>query len=126
MSSGCRGRAGRVAQFADDAGPWRFNELETRLSIPPNTLTWRLKEFEAFELLTRETRETVPPHVVYTATPKAIELQAVLQYLTLWSMRSKNQPAASKTKDTNEQKSGKAAVSEVSSSSDHTRLPDTD
>lgn len=91
-----------LAQFADDAGPWRFNELETQLGIPPNTLTRRLTELEEFGLLRRETQEAVPPHVAYTATPKAIELQPVLQYLTLWAKKSQRQSADSTTKDTNE------------------------
>lgn len=76
-----------LAQFADEAGPWRFKELETQLSIPPNTLTRRLQELEEFGLLTREVRETVPPYVQYTATESASELQPVLQYLYRWSMR---------------------------------------
>jgi DNA-binding HxlR family transcriptional regulator len=79
-----------LAQFADDAGPWRFNELETQLGIPPNTLTRRLKELEEYGLLTREIQETVPPHVEYTATTSAIELQPVLQYLYLWANRPQN------------------------------------
>lgn len=91
-----------LAQFADDAGPWRFNELETQLGIPPNTLTRRLKELEEFGLLTREIRETVPPHVEYTATTSAIELQPVLQYLYLWARRSQSQSADSKTRYTND------------------------
>lgn len=80
-----------LAQFADDTGPWRFNELETELGIAPNTLTRRLTELEEFGLLTREIRETVPPHVEYTATTKALRLQPVLQYLYLWASRSQHQ-----------------------------------
>lgn len=88
-----------LAQFANDAGPWRFNELETQLGISPNTLTRRLKELEEFGLLTREIRETVPPHVEYTATTRALELQPVLQYLYLWASRSQGQPADLKAND---------------------------
>lgn len=91
-----------LSQFADDAGPWRFSELETELGIPPNTLSRRLKEFEEIGLLTREIRETVPPHVEYTATTRTRELQPVLQYLYLWARRSQSQSANSKTRHTND------------------------
>jgi len=70
--------------FANDAGPWRFNELKRELEIPANTLSRRLDEFEEFGLLTREYHKTVPPTVEYDATPAAIAIRPMLQYLTLW------------------------------------------
>lgn len=74
-----------LSQFADDAGPWRFSELQSRLGVPSNTLSRRLTELVEFGLLTRERRAAVPPHVEYRATAKALELRPVLQYLFLWA-----------------------------------------
>lgn len=74
-----------LSEFADDAGPWRFSELQSRLGVPSNTLSRRLSELVEFGLLTRETRAAVPPHVEYRATEKATELRPVLQYLFLWA-----------------------------------------
>jgi len=91
-----------LAQFADEAGPWRFKELENQLGIPPNTLTRRLQELEEFGLLTREVRETIPPHVQYTATKSASELQPVLQYLYRWSMRKHGRSTHSNADTINE------------------------
>jgi DNA-binding HxlR family transcriptional regulator len=74
-----------LSEFADDAGPWRFSDLQSRLGVPSNTLSRRLSELVEFGLLTRETQAAVPPHVEYRATEKATELRPILQYLFLWA-----------------------------------------
>jgi len=74
-----------LAQFADDADPWRFSDLERELGVAPNTLSRRLAELREFGLVEKEMRGTSPPYAEYTATPEALALKPVLQYLYRWA-----------------------------------------
>jgi DNA-binding HxlR family transcriptional regulator len=74
-----------LAQFADDADPWRFSDLERELGVPPNTLSRHLAELREFGLIEKEMRGPSPPHTEYTATSEALALKPVLQYLYRWA-----------------------------------------
>ncbi|PCI03018.1 MAG: transcriptional regulator [Hyphomicrobiales bacterium] len=66
-------------------GPKRFGVL--RRSIPGITqrmLTLTLRELEADDLVNRKVFEVVPPHVEYSLTTLADELQPVMESLAQW------------------------------------------
>ncbi|WP_375137114.1 winged helix-turn-helix transcriptional regulator [Halostella pelagica] len=49
---------------------FRFNELQDALGLSPNTLSYRLDEFEVAGLLTRTTYDEFPPRVEYATTER--------------------------------------------------------
>lgn len=66
-------------------GPKRFGVL--RRSIPGITqrmLTLTLRELEADDLVNRKVFEVVPPHVEYSLTALANDLQPVMESLAKW------------------------------------------
>lgn len=71
-------------EFAVDPGPWRFNELRTRLDVPPTTLTDRLQELTSAGLVERQSYDEIPPRVEYTATERATDLRPTFRCLGLW------------------------------------------
>lgn len=83
----------------EDPGPRRFVELQTRLSVSPNTLSDRLKELVRAGLLSRTAYNEIPPRVDYEATPKALDLQPVFESLAGWAARHnlKPEPLPAKT-----------------------------
>lgn len=62
----------------------RFNEIRTKLNLPPNTLSRRLKELESTGLLTRHSINEVPPRVDYCPTEATLALGLVLRPLHKW------------------------------------------
>ncbi|MFC6824777.1 winged helix-turn-helix transcriptional regulator [Halopelagius fulvigenes] len=81
------GRAHMIAIlhfFAVDPGPWRFTELREHLTVPPTTLTDRLRELTAAGLLNRRSYDEIPPRVEYSATESAIALRPTFRCLSLW------------------------------------------
>jgi len=76
----------------EDPGPRRFVELQTRLSVSPNTLSDRLKELVKAGLLSRTAYNEIPPRVDYEATPKALALKPVFETLTEWAARYNLKP----------------------------------
>lgn len=75
-----------------DGGPLRFNELETSLSISPNTLSARLKELTRAGLLERRSYDEIPPRVEYEATAKAEDLCGVFDEIEAWARRHDLEP----------------------------------
>lgn len=52
-------------------GELRFNELKRTVGdAPSNTLSDRLSELEAEQLITRTIEDGAPPHVTYSLTPR--------------------------------------------------------
>ncbi|NMH28337.1 winged helix-turn-helix transcriptional regulator [Flavobacterium silvaticum] len=67
------------------SGEKRYNEL--RRGIPPITekmLIQNLKQLEAENLIIREARPVVPPHVTYRLSESGISLQKVLRAMADW------------------------------------------
>lgn len=67
--------------------PIRFVELQRRLRLSPNTLTERLADLVAAGLLVRSAHRELPPRVDYAPTPKGLELGALFDGLTAWTLR---------------------------------------
>jgi DNA-binding HxlR family transcriptional regulator len=75
-----------LSAFAFAEGSLRFSDLEDDLDIAPNTLSTRLQELTAAELLDRTAYEEVPPRVEYTPTEKAVSLFPVFGHLHHWAI----------------------------------------
>lgn len=68
--------------------PRRFGELQAGLSIPPKTLSKRLRWLVQAGFVLRRTFNEVPPRVEYEPTPKTTELEALFRDLRRWSQRN--------------------------------------
>ncbi len=77
-------------QVAD--GPLRFNELQTRLQISPNTLSTRLRALVEHGFLTRTAFNEIPPRVEYHPTAGARDLERLFEALSDWAATHKLQP----------------------------------
>ena len=74
--------------YASHHGCTRFTEFRQALgTIPPATLAQRLTELESAGVLTREVRDTRPPHVEYVLTGEGHLLKDLLDALTVWASR---------------------------------------
>jgi DNA-binding HxlR family transcriptional regulator len=74
--------------YASHHGCTRFTEFRQALgTIPPATLAQRLTELESAGVLTREVRDTRPPHVEYVLTGEGRRLKDLLDALTVWARR---------------------------------------
>jgi DNA-binding HxlR family transcriptional regulator len=70
------------------SGSKRFGELRHSLAgISPKTLTDRLRELEAHDVVSRTVYPEVPPRVEYTLTDKGHALGAVIQAMAQWGER---------------------------------------
>lgn len=68
--------------------PLRFTELEARLSIPPKTLSKRLRRLVESGFVLRRRFHEVPPRVEYEPTSKTAELETLFRELRRWSQRN--------------------------------------
>lgn len=69
-------------------GPRRFGELESSLQgISPRTLSQRLDDLEAHNIITKECFNEVPPRVTYTLTQKGQDIVPVLQQMANWGAK---------------------------------------
>jgi len=74
-------------------GQLRFTELRKRLpGISPHTLTSRLRLFEAYGIVTRQSFAETPPRVEYALTPLGYELRSVLDAMAKWAALVPTQP----------------------------------
>lgn len=75
--------------FAGDRRTHQF--LDALPGISSKTLTMRLRELEAYGLITRKIYPEIPPHVEYSLTEKGREIQPVMTTLyqvgQLWLQR---------------------------------------
>ena len=72
--------------YASHLGCTRFTEFRHALgTIPPATLAQRLTELEVAGVLTREVRDTRPPHVEYVLTADGRRLEGLLDALAAWA-----------------------------------------
>ncbi|WP_052664789.1 winged helix-turn-helix transcriptional regulator [Nitriliruptor alkaliphilus] len=69
------------------AGPRRFTELRKALpGISPHTLTSRLRQFEAYGIVTRTAYPEIPPRVEYQLTDHGERLRDVLDTMADWAL----------------------------------------
>jgi DNA-binding HxlR family transcriptional regulator len=70
------------------AGPKRFCELEKSVgSINPRTLSQRLDDLEAHNIISKRMFAEVPPRTEYTLTQKGQELLPVLEQMAAWGAK---------------------------------------
>ncbi|MHB1610803.1 MAG: winged helix-turn-helix transcriptional regulator [Sulfobacillus sp.] len=68
------------------SGPKRFGQLHDRIpQVSDRMLAERLRELEAFGIVTRTVVPTVPVQVTYTLTPKGEAFRPVLDAVHKWS-----------------------------------------
>nr|AGU09708.1 HxlR-like helix-turn-helix [uncultured organism] len=68
-------------------GPLRFGELRAALpGISAHTLTDRLRRFQNYGIVTRESFAETPPRVVYELTDVGYRLRAVLEAMNQWAV----------------------------------------
>lgn len=68
-------------------GSLRFGALQQATGLPPRTLSLRLKELEAFGLISRTEYSEAPPRVEYALTSLGQALQPALKALAQWEAR---------------------------------------
>lgn len=67
------------------AGSKRFCELEKSVgNINPRTLSQRLDDLEAHQIITKRSFAEVPPRIEYTLTQKGHDLLPVLRQMAAW------------------------------------------
>lgn len=66
-------------------GPKRFCELEKSVgNINPRTLSQRLDDLEAHDIVTKQSFAEVPPRIEYTLTAKGHDLLPILKQMAAW------------------------------------------
>lgn len=79
----------RIIAVLGANGPTRFSELEERLGVTSSsTLTERLEELAAAELIERRSFDEVPPRVEYSLTRRGREFEERLHSLLEWVSRT--------------------------------------
>jgi DNA-binding HxlR family transcriptional regulator len=69
-------------------GPCRFQDLEESLSsVPPGTLSRRLKRLEDRGIVARRIYREHPPRAEYALTQRGTELREVVRALTIWGAK---------------------------------------
>ncbi len=72
-------------------GPRRFSQLQNSLvGISPRTLSQRLDDMEAGEIITKESFHEVPPRIEYTLTDKGRDLVPILRAMAKWGDKYQN------------------------------------
>ncbi len=66
------------------SGSLRFGALQQVTTLPPRTLSLRLKELEELGLISRTEYHEVPPRVDYALTSQGQALQPALEALAIW------------------------------------------
>jgi DNA-binding HxlR family transcriptional regulator len=67
--------------------PMRFSELQNQLKVQPKTLTSRLQELAAYELLQRTVYNQIPPRVDYALTQKGKDLGIMFRGFKDWAKK---------------------------------------
>jgi len=69
-------------------GKKRFGELRNALEgVSPKTLSTRLKELEAKDIVIRTAYATIPPTVEYSLTDKGHSLKQIIKEMKLWGAK---------------------------------------
>ncbi|MEM9027968.1 MAG: helix-turn-helix domain-containing protein [Pseudomonadota bacterium] len=89
-----------ILQILIFQGMKRFNELRRQIDgVTQTMLTNQLRALEADGLIQRKTYAEVPPRVEYSATPRALALEAVFLEMHNWWI-AEEKAAAKKLKPT--------------------------
>ena len=76
---GCAHTLAILRVLALDPGPWRFNDLRSRLDVSPMTLSERLGELADLGVLDRRSYDEIPSRVEYSPTAKGRALRPILE-----------------------------------------------
>ncbi|PSL25803.1 winged helix-turn-helix transcriptional regulator [Chitinophaga ginsengisoli] len=69
------------------SGPKRYSDLKKGIpDITEKVLIQQLKQLEAENLLIREAKPVVPPHVTYSLTKAGMGLKQVLYAMAVWAV----------------------------------------
>jgi DNA-binding HxlR family transcriptional regulator len=69
------------------SGPKRYSDLRKGIpDITEKVLIQQLKQLEAQNLLVREAKPVVPPHVTYSLTKAGMALKPVLYAMAVWAV----------------------------------------
>jgi DNA-binding HxlR family transcriptional regulator len=71
----------------------RFTELKKSLRVSSTMLSQRLQELEREGLVSKQIYDSVPPKVEYRLTPRATELQHIMEGLRTWHARREPEKA---------------------------------
>lgn len=75
-----------IITLLGDAGPLRYGEIKARVDAPSDaTLSQRLQQLTAEDILTRHHYDEIPPRVEYSLTPTGRELEDHLKGLLTWA-----------------------------------------
>ena len=75
-----------LREFAFADGPLRYSDLADTIDASPSTLSARLRDLTAADLLDRTEYAEVPPRVEYEPTPRAVSLFPVFGHLHRWAI----------------------------------------
>jgi DNA-binding HxlR family transcriptional regulator len=85
------------------AGPKRYGEIRrTMPQITEKVLIQQLKQLEADDLLIREAKPVIPPHVVYRLSDSGKALQPILYAMAVWAVAESGQNTQLGQKDLNQ------------------------
>ena len=77
------------------SGPKRYSDLRKGIpDITEKVLIQQLKQLEADNLLIREAKPVVPPHVTYSLTETGLRLKPVLYAMAVWAVEDSVEHAA--------------------------------
>jgi len=80
---GGRWKALIIYQLTD--GPLRYNELKKLIpNISEKMLIQNLKDLENDQLIKREAKLVVPPHVIYSLSDSGNRLKPILSAMAIW------------------------------------------
>lgn len=71
--------------FTREPAGWRFGDLQRELSLSPTTLSERLSDLVAAELLDRTVYDEHPPRVEYAPTERLLGMKPVFGALYRWA-----------------------------------------
>lgn len=76
------------------SGSKRYSDLKKSIpAITEKMLIQHLKQLEADQLVLREAKPVVPPHVTYSLTPSGMGLQNVLYAMASWAVQENKELA---------------------------------
>jgi len=77
------------------SGPKRYSDLRKGIpDITEKVLIQQLKQLEAQQLLVREAKPVVPPHVTYSLTKAGMGLKQVLYAMAVWAVEDSEEHGA--------------------------------
>ncbi|SHM41109.1 winged helix-turn-helix transcriptional regulator [Mucilaginibacter sp. OK098] len=85
------------------SGSKRYNELRRAIpTITEKVLTQQLKQLEADDLVIRNARPVIPPHVTYSLSASGLAMKPVLYAMAVWAIEEGNTNPAISYKSLND------------------------